>query len=73
MVVYVGKSRRSSAVGGSYKVNVGVKQSAKEDSQTGNTEQYIVYRNTKRMCLREDDMTAEKLSRIFQVRNIKTH
>lgn len=63
MVVYVGKSRRSSAVGASYEVNVGVRQSAKEDNQTGNMEQYIVYRNTKRVCLREGDMTAEKLSR----------
>ncbi|XP_051276876.1 uncharacterized protein LOC127375083 [Dicentrarchus labrax] len=30
-------------------------------------EQYVVFRNNKRVCLREEDMTAEKLSRIFQV------
>ncbi|XP_035850699.1 uncharacterized protein LOC118493754 [Sander lucioperca] len=30
-------------------------------------DQYIVFRNNKRVCLREEDMTAEKLSRIFQV------
>ncbi|KAI7811354.1 hypothetical protein IRJ41_013630 [Triplophysa rosa] len=30
-------------------------------------EQYVVFRNNKRLSLREEDMTAEKLSRIFQV------
>ncbi|XP_032368028.1 uncharacterized protein LOC116687049 [Etheostoma spectabile] len=30
-------------------------------------DQYIVFRNNKRVCLREEDMTGEKLSRIFQV------
>ncbi|XP_078022892.1 uncharacterized protein LOC144462609 [Epinephelus lanceolatus] len=30
-------------------------------------DQYVVFRNNKRVCLREEDMSADKLSRIFQV------
>lgn len=31
-------------------------------------EQYVIFRNNKRVSLREEDMTAEKLSNIFQVK-----
>ncbi|KAI4793737.1 hypothetical protein KUCAC02_032527 [Chaenocephalus aceratus] len=33
-------------------------------------DQYVVFRHSKRVCLREEDMTAEKLSRIFQVHHL---
>ena len=31
-------------------------------------DQYVAFRNNKRVCLGEEDMTAENLSRIFQVK-----
>ena len=31
-------------------------------------DQYVVFRKSKRVCLRDEDMTGSKLSRIFQVK-----
>lgn len=41
-----------------------------ERDHRADMEQYVVFRNNKRVSLREEDMTAEKISRIFQVKNV---
>lgn len=40
---------------------------AATETSRRNMDQYVVFRKDKRVCLRDEDMTTEKLSRIFQV------